>query len=221
MRRVKGACPPGASDNVALVAALPDDSVADPHRGDSRRPWRVVTTAVIVATGLGAVALIGSAMPPGGTLVLLFTGLTVLLICGIVWVAVALWGWLSHRAWKLSLIAPLLGATAIGLVALSVPTRVGFLIDQPRYAAMVANGCRVDQSAAQPVFATVMSAEEVDLGATQGSACRLSLASGALNDEALVYAPAGRPPLLDPEVDLGVRDVTHLDGPWYHVSYSW
>ena len=148
----------------------------------------------------------GSAVPLA-SYVYFALAMAVLAALGAVWLILSLIGWFKFRAWRWSLIAPALVLVTCALVALSVPSRIAFMLSHGSLAAE-AQECSTSATDRRIGAYQVKRIQAVDNG------CLFFIEGGLINSIGLAYLPAGAPYLGDPrhDGDIGYQE---LDGDWY------
>ncbi|MCX5044038.1 hypothetical protein OG921_12750 [Aldersonia sp. NBC_00410] len=172
------------------------------------RWWRVsmgVALTVLVSVACGVV-LWASAAPVVDFVYIVLAGWA-LLFLGIAWLVLALIGLLRYRAYRASLIAPVLVLTTAALVVFSVPSWIGFQVSKGGLADAAAE-CR------DSVEKVRIGVYEVSRIAHREEGCLFYTQGGLIDSVGVAYLPGGAPYLGRPRHD-GEIGYSHLDGDWY------
>jgi uncharacterized membrane protein len=134
-------------------------------------------------------------------------------VIGIVWLVLAVVGWLRYRTVHRSLVAPVIVVTTAVLVVFSVPFQVGFALSEDRLKELAAT-CRPSGEGSQAGAYTIR--RVVAIG---DSGCLLYTDGGFLDDVGVVYLPGG--PTDEVRARFESIDFRHVSGDWYRFSAGW
>lgn len=176
---------------------------------DRARPqwwlWLTGITAVLVALACGVV--LWSFMPPVVDFVYFALAGWALLILGAVWLVATLIGWFKYRAWRWSAAAPVIVVATLGLVMLSVPSRVAFALSEGALTEAAAECQEATENRTIGVY-RIESVRKMDGG------CVFFIEGGLIDGIGLAYLPNGAPYLGDPRFD-GDFGYKEYEGDWY------
>ncbi len=177
---------------------------------EARRParwwtWLTAITALLVTLVCGVILY--SFIPPTVSFPIFALAAWVLLILGAFWLTFALIGWFKYRAFRWTLVAPVLVLVTIGLVALSVPSTFAFTVSK-RALSTAADQCGETFEDQTIGLYRVWMTERVDGG------CLFYMDGGLIDPVGLAHMPDGVPYLGDPrhEGDIGYQE---FNGDWY------
>lgn len=179
-----------------------------PRVPDPPRWWRVavgIVLTVLVTIACG-VMLWAFTAPVVDYVYVVLAGWA-LLFLGAAWLVLALIGWIRYRAYRASLIGPVVVLVTVALVAFSVPSWIGFQVSKGGLAD-AATEC-VDS------FEKVrIGVYEVWMIERREEGCLFYTRGGLVDSVGVAFLPNGAPHLGAPrhEGDIGYR---HLDGDWY------
>jgi hypothetical protein len=130
-----------------------------------------------------------------------------LLFLGVAWLVLAVLGWFRYRAYRASLIAPVLVLVTVALVVFSVPFWIGFQVSKGGLADAAA---QCDDS----IENVRIGVYEVSRIADRQEGCLFYTRGGLIDSVGIAYLPGGAPYLGEPRRD-GDIGYGHLEGDWY------
>lgn len=178
---------------------------------DPPRWWRVavgIILMVLVTVACGV--MLWAFMAPVADFVYVALAGWALLFLGLAWLVLALIGWIRYRAYRASLIAPLLVLVTVALVVFSVPFWIGFQVSKGGLADAAAECVDSFENVRIGVY-------EVRRTEKREEGCLFYTQGGLIDSVGIAHLPGGAPYIGAPrhDGDIGYR---HLYDDWYRFT---
>ena len=177
---------------------------------DTARPapwWTALTGVTAVLVTLTCGVILWSFIPPVVYFPIFALASAMLLGLGGIWLILGLIGWVKHRSWRPSALAPAAVLLTVASVMLSVPSQVAFTMSK-KSLADAARECSESFADRRIGAYQVRRIQPVDNG------CLFFIEGGLIDSIGLAYLPDGAPYLGEPrhDGDIGYEEYA---GDWY------